>query len=65
METEEFTTGFSPEMISTKHQSPVAIHVCGLTLLLVLALLSQWFVSGFSDVPPSTKTNTSYENYSS
>ena len=31
---------------------------CGLSLLLVLALLRRFF-SGFSSFPPSTKTNTS------
>ena len=30
---------------------------CGLSLLLVLALLQRFFFSGFSGFPPSTKTN--------
>ena len=35
--------------------------VCGLSLLLVLALL-RGFISGFSGFPPSTKTNTTNSN---
>ena len=37
---------------------PSAIHVCGLSLLLVLAL-PRGFFSGFSGFPPFTKTNIS------
>ena len=40
---------------------PVLVVSCGLSLLLVLALLRGFFsgFSGFSGFPPSTKTNTS------